>query len=135
MAQKTILIAENNPDELELLEVIFKVSNLDVSVQLTANGEEALNYLTGEKPYTDRNRYPLPALILTATRMPYRDGMSLLAWIKQQPELKAIPVIMLSSTGEKRERERAEKLGVSCYLVKPTELDELIDLVEAIGLT
>ncbi len=82
-----------------------------------------------------RNRYPLPALILTATRMPYRDGMSLLAWIKQQPELKVIPVVMLSSTGEKRERERAEKLGVSCYLVKPPELDELIDLVEAIGLT
>lgn len=49
--QKTILRAENNPDELELLEVIFKVSNLDVSVQLTASGEEALNYLTGEKPY------------------------------------------------------------------------------------
>lgn len=126
---KTILIVEDNPDERDLLEALFTLSNLDVSLQFAANGEEAVNYLSGLKPYQEP--LSIPALILTDMRMPFRDGISLLAWIKQQPELKGIPVIMLSSSGDIIERARAEKLGVSYYFVKPINLDKLIFLVKA----
>jgi CheY-like chemotaxis protein len=126
---KTLLIVEDNPDERDLLEALFTLSNLDVSLQFAANGEEAVNYLSGLKPYQEP--LSIPALILTDMRMPFRDGISLLAWIKRQPELKGIPVIMLSSSADIIERSRAEKLGVSYYFVKPMDLDKLIFLVKA----
>jgi CheY-like chemotaxis protein len=126
---KTLLIVEDNPDERDLLEALFTLSNLDVSLQFAANGEEAVNYLSGLKPYQEP--LSIPAMILTDMRMPFRDGISLLAWIKRQPELKGIPVIMLSSSADILERARAEKLGVSYYFVKPMDLDKLIFLVKA----
>lgn len=126
---KTILIVEDNPDEQQLLEALLSVSNLDVSLQLAANGEEAVNYLSGLKPYQEP--LSIPALILTDMRMPFRDGISLLAWIRLQPELKSIPVIVMSSTGDITERARVEKLGVSYYFVKPVDLNKLMFLIKA----
>ncbi|MBW4495014.1 MAG: response regulator [Oscillatoria princeps RMCB-10] len=126
---KTILIVEDNPDERQLLEALFSNINLDVYLQFAANGEEAVNYLSGLKPYQEP--LSIPALILTDMRMPFRDGISLLAWIRLQPELKGIPVIVMSSTGDIAERVRAEKLGVSYYFVKPVDLNKLMFLVKA----
>lgn len=126
---KTLLIVEDNPDERQLLEALFSVSNLDISLEFAANGEEAINYLSAIKPYQEPGS--LPALILTDMRMPFRDGISLLAWIRLQPELKGIPVIVMSSTGDIAERARVEKMGVSYYFVKPVDLNKLMFLVKA----
>ncbi|WP_017715866.1 response regulator [Kamptonema formosum] len=126
---KNFLIVEDNPDERQLLEALFSISNLDMSLVFAENGEEAVNYLSRLNPYEDP--LSLPALILTDLRMPLMDGLSLLAWIRQQPELKGIPVIVMSSTGDITERVRAEKLGISYYFVKPVDLNQLIFLVKA----
>ncbi|MCU0517430.1 MAG: response regulator [Oscillatoria sp. Prado101] len=127
---KTILIVEDNPDEQQLIEALFSISDLDLSLKFAANGEEAVNYLRGLKPYQDP--LSLPALILTDMIMPFRDGISFLAWIRLQPELNGIPVIVISSTGNLAERARAEQLGVNYYFVKPVDLNKLIFLIKAI---
>ena len=127
---KTLLIVEDNPDERQLIEALFSISDLDIYLKFAANGEEAVNYLSGLKTY--QNNLDIPAIILTDIIMPFRDGINLLAWIRLQPELKGIPVIAISSTGNLAERSRAEQLGVSYYFVKPVDLNQLMFLVKAI---
>ena len=85
----------HNDSDLIFLERAIRKAGVSVSLQLVRNGEEAVNYLLGEGKYADRERYPLPMLIITNMKMLRMNGLELLAWVKQQPNLKHLPVIVL----------------------------------------
>jgi len=107
-------------------------TELIVCVQEVENKEEATNYLKGKKSYANRERYPLPVLILISVTKPQLSGLSLLAWIKRQPELMHIPIVAISDIDKK---EQAMNLGASAYIFKTLCFTGLTEVVRTILLS
>jgi CheY-like chemotaxis protein len=122
----TILLVEDNLDNQILIRDAINKANLAVCVQLVENTEEAMRYLQGRDAYGDRDRYPLPALILTTVDMPYLLGLEFLVWVKQQPELMHLSIVTLSSSAK---MEQPLNLDSGFYFVKTPPFDRLIDIV------
>lgn len=128
-ANPTILLVEDNPDTQFFIQLAIEEANLTVSVQVVKSGQEALHYLKGQNAYAERERYPLPVLILTNVDLPRMSGLELLEWVKQQPELKQLPVVVISNSDDPYQIKRAMKLGANSYFVKTPTFDSLIDLL------
>jgi DNA-binding response OmpR family regulator len=95
------------------------------------DGEEAVVYLAGEGRYADRLRYPLPGLVLLDLKLPRRSGLEVLQWLREQQVLRRLPVVVLSSSREATDIDRAYDLGANSYLVKPVGSDALLGMVRA----
>ncbi|SDU03232.1 Response regulator receiver domain-containing protein [Verrucomicrobium sp. GAS474] len=115
---KTVLLVEDNEDDIFLMRRLFKKEAIEVPLQVVTDGKQALEYLSGTGPYRDRSRHPLPGFLFLDLKFPYLQGFEILAWIRDQPHLNGIPVAILTSSVEDRDRGRAAEFGVS-YLVKP----------------
>jgi CheY-like chemotaxis protein len=89
-----------------------------------------MEYLSGEGPYANREQHPFPHLILLDLKLPRLSGFEVLAWLRQQSGLKPVPVIILTSSREASDVEKAYQLGVNSYLVKPTAFDQLLEMTE-----
>jgi len=124
---KCILIAEDDENDLFLLRRGFASAGLTHKLVHVRNGQVALNYLTGKQPFSDRDQNPFPDLLLLDTRMPCVDGFDLLRILQSHPELRALPVVVFSSSLQ--ELERAKGLGARESLIKPTYIDEYRDIV------
>jgi CheY-like chemotaxis protein len=98
------------------------------------DGEAALCYLSGKDPYSDRNHYPLPVLILLDLKLPRKSGAEVLAWLKQQPTLKRVPVVVLTSSNEYADINNVYDLGVNAYMVKPVTFDTLVNIVQMLNM-
>ncbi|NJO42261.1 MAG: response regulator [Cyanobacteria bacterium CRU_2_1] len=130
--QWTVLVVEDSADSVLLLERAVERANIAVSLQIVGNGAEGVDYLLGRGDYGDRDRYPLPILILSNMRMPRMNGLEFLAWIKQQPNFSRIPVIVLSSAGEIEEVDRVMALGATAHFIKPFRLQDLVETIRQI---
>jgi DNA-binding response OmpR family regulator len=98
------------------------------------DGEMAVAYLSGQGQYADRNRYPLPALMLLDLKLPRKSGLEVLTWLREQPGLKRLPVVVLTSSKESVDAGHAYDLGANSYLVKPVGFDTLLEMVKALGM-
>lgn len=125
-----ILLVEDNADDVIFIQRAICKAGASVSLQIVGNGEEAVSYLLGEGSYSDRERYPFPALIITNMKMPRMNGLELLTWIKQQPTLKHLPVLVMSSSENPDEMSKVAALGGSSYFVKTSSLDALKEVVK-----
>ncbi len=125
-----VLLAEDNADDAIFIKRAIRKAGASVSLQHVENGEEAMSYLLGESFYCDRERYPFPALIVTNMKMPRMNGLELLKWIKQQPTLKHLPVLVMSSSENPDEMSKVAALGGSSYFVKTSSLDTLKEVVK-----
>lgn len=131
----TILIVEDDPNDMLLIQRALRNAHVVNSIQTVDDGEKAIAYLAGEGAYADREKYPLPALVLLDLKMPRKSGHEVLEWVgRQQSSLKRIPVVVLTSSNEKKDVHRAYDLGANSYLVKPVALDQLIEMVRTLGL-
>lgn len=124
----TILLVEDNPDDLMLLQRAFAKARIDVALHSVDNGDTAVAYLSGDGLYNDRTRYPLPAMVLLDLKLPRRSGLEVLAWLRQS-KLRRLPVVVLTSSRDAGDINRAYDLGANSYLVKPVAFDRLTDLV------
>jgi len=129
MPHTTILIVEDNPDDYELTIRSFEEVRLRNPVKWCRTGQEALDYLRREGNYAQRPSDGLPSLILLDLNMPGIDGKKVLAIVKQDPALAAIPVIILSTSGESRNVKQCYELGASTYIQKPIDFDGLVKAV------
>lgn len=102
-------------------------------VQVARDGGEAVAYLEGEGAYHDRALYPLPSLMLLDLKLPKKSGLEILEWVRSDPRYKELRVIILTSSREPRDIQRAHELGVVAYHVKPADFHEFAALVESIG--
>jgi CheY-like chemotaxis protein len=127
-----ILIAEDNEDDFFILQRAFTSAGLSATLHQAIDGEEAIQYLGGAGKYGDRVAYPLPALVLLDLKLPKIPGHDVLAWIRQRPELCGLVVIVLSSSKENSDIEKAYRLGTNAYMVKPSALNELVDAIKAL---
>lgn len=128
----TVLLAEDDPNDVLLLQRALRRLNNTCTLQVVEDGEAAIAYLAGQTPYSDRDRFPLPALLLLDLKLPRRTGHEVLAWLRQEPGLKRLPVVMLTSSRETEDVNRAYDLGVNSYLVKPVGSDALLDLLRTL---
>jgi CheY-like chemotaxis protein len=127
-----ILIVEDNDDHALLLKHGFKQANLINPLQVVRDGDEAIAYLKGEGKFSNRAEYPLPALVLLDLKMPRRDGFEVLEWIRRQPGLSSMRVVVLTTSDEMRDINRAYALGANSFLVKPIKFDDFVQLSQAI---
>jgi CheY-like chemotaxis protein len=129
-----ILLVEDNPDDVVLMERAFRKLNLLNPLISVADGEQAIRHLEAVVRGDDPQRYPLPALILLDLKLPRFSGLEVLAWLRQQPRLKRCPVVVLTSSKEAPDVRQAYDLGANSYLVKPVEFQSFVDLVRTLNL-
>lgn len=126
----TVLLVEDNPDDVLLTRRAFMRANLLNPIQAIEDGDKAIAYLAGNPPFEDRDRYPMPVLVLLDLKLPRRTGLEVLKWIRSVPTLKPLPVVVLTSSSENTDINSAYDLGANSYLVKPVGFDALFDMVK-----
>jgi CheY-like chemotaxis protein len=126
-AKKTILVAEDDSNDICLLKLAFLKAHLNVHFECVEDGEQLIKYLTTGDCSPE---HPLPELVLLDIKMPKVNGFEALEWIRRQPGLKRLLIIMLTSSDEPRDINRAYDLGANSYLVKPCRIEHLIDIAE-----
>ena len=124
-----ILLVEDSRMDVELTLDAFREARLANTISVASNGQAALDYLFGRGPYADRTTYPLPNLILLDLKLPGIDGHMVLRQIKGTPELKRLPVIILTSSKEEGDRALSYDNGANSYLVKPVSFEGFLDVV------
>ena len=130
---KTILIVEDNPQDVELTLEALSTHNLANNVIAVGDGVEAIEYLTYKGKYESRIKGN-PSVILLDIKMPRMDGIEVLEYIRADEKLKMIPVVMLTSSREEPDLVKCYKLGVNAYVVKPVGFKDFLDAVKQIGI-
>ena len=128
---KTILLAEDNPDDVWIMKRAIKAAGIASPLLVVENGREAVNYLSGEGKYADRDHYPIPCLVLLDLKMPYLSGLEVLRWIRTESRSPRTLVVFMTSSSDRRDIDEAYRLGANAYLVKPSELAKLTDMLRA----
>jgi CheY-like chemotaxis protein len=134
LAHYTVLLVEDNSTDALMIQRAFKKANLLNPVQVVDDGDKAVDYLAAQGPYADREQHPFPVLVLLDLKLPRCSGLEVLEWLKQQPTIKRLPVVVLTSSQEDADVNRAYDLGANSYLVKPVDFDSLLEMVKALGM-
>jgi CheY-like chemotaxis protein len=124
-----ILLAEDDEDDIFLVRRALRSAGLSNPLQIVRNGHEAIQYLTSEGPYADRQHYPWPCLLLLDLRMPLMDGFDVLAWLQRRHRPKDLLAVILSSSKDEADMLRASELGADAYCIKPDAYDDLVTIV------
>jgi CheY-like chemotaxis protein len=119
----TILLVEDSSDDVFFMERAMKAAGFSTPLQIAKDGKSALDYLSGINGYGDRQKFPLPSLVLLDLKLPHVLGLDVLKWIRSQSDLQVLPVIVLTSSGERSDLERAYRLGANSFMVKPAPDD------------
>jgi CheY-like chemotaxis protein len=129
----TVLLVEDDLNDIFLVKRPFKMARIPNPLQVVTDGLEAVRYLRGEGKYADRKSHPLPKLMVMDIRMPGKSGFEVLEWVKGSPgPLRRIPIIIVSSSDEMEDINRAYELGANAYMVKPMNFRAVEHLFESI---
>lgn len=123
-----VLLVEDNPGDVRLMREAFRSGGSDRNLDSVEDGEEALAYLYRKHPYTSA---PKPDLIFLDLNLPKKDGREVLSEIKQDQSLRRIPVVVLTTSEAERDISRVYELHANCYIKKPTDLDEYMEVIRA----
>src|ERR1700733_2495205 len=129
---KRILLVEDSEQDIELTLAALEAHNVANEVDTARDGAEALDYLYRRGAFAERSN-DLPVVVLLDLKMPRVDGLEVLRQIKADPELKKIPVVMLTSSREEQDLVRSYELGVNAYVVKPVNFQQFLDSVKQLG--
>ena len=128
-----ILLVEDNPDHTELIQRNLKDHRVANAIYSVSDGEAALDYLYGKGPYQDPNKFPKPHLILLDLRLPKIDGLEVLKKIKNDDDLKSIPVVVLTTSETEADIVTAYNNHANSYLVKPVDFHKFKELMDDLG--
>jgi CheY-like chemotaxis protein len=124
-----ILLVEDDANDVILIRRAFAKAGIKNPVHAVEDGDAAVAYLAGEGTYADRGDHPLPGVVLLDLKLPRRSGLEVLEWVRQSSTLRRLPIVVLTSSRESADVNRAYDLGANSYLVKPVGFDALTDLV------
>jgi two-component system response regulator len=128
-----ILMADDDADDRMLTKDALTESRVLNDLRFVEDGEELLDYLKGRGAYTDREKAPRPGLILLDLNMPKKDGREALKEIKADPELRRIPVVVMTTSKAEEDVYRSYDLGASSFITKPVTFDRLVELMRTMG--
>lgn len=129
---KTVLLVEDFDNDVILMRRFWKKEGLTDQLQVASDGQQALDYLAGRHPFTNREQHPLPCLVLLDLKLPRVMGLDVLIWIRSQAALKTLPVIVLSTSALGSDVDQAYALGANAFLVKPADVVQLADMVRSL---
>jgi CheY-like chemotaxis protein len=129
----TILLADDDPDDRQLTRDAFAENRLVNMLHTVEDGEELMEYLRRQGRYADQKNAPLPGLILLDLNMPRKDGREALKEIKADPELRRIPIVVLTTSKAEEDILRTYDLGVNSYVTKPVTFKSLVELIKVLG--
>ena len=115
-----ILLAEDDENDVLLLKRAFEKAEIQNPLFVSRDGQEAIDYLAGAGNFSNRTEYPFPALVLLDLKMPKRSGFEVLEWLRSQPVLHCLPVVVFSTSPHQHDIERAYRLGANAFVVKPS---------------
>jgi CheY-like chemotaxis protein len=130
--QFAVLLVEDDLNDIFLVKRAFKRAEIPNPLQVVTDGVEAIRYLQGEGKYADRQAYPLPRLIVMDIKMPRKTGFEVLEWIKSDGFLKRIPVVIVSSSDQAADVNKAYELGANAYMIKPVNFKSVENLFQTI---
>lgn len=130
-AGKTILLVEDNENDVLFMKRAFKNAQIPNPLEIVTDGQQAIDYLAGLNQFSDRKRYPLPILMFLDLKLPTVGGLEVLGWLRDRPEHKTLVVLVLTTSKEPSEIERAFDLGANAYLAKPSSFSELTSMMQA----
>jgi len=133
MLSQPILLVEDSPEDFETTERAFRRSGLKNPIYRCADGDDALDYLHRRGQYSDPAKAPRPGVILLDLNLPGTDGREVLSEIKQDPNLKQIPVIVLTTSKDERDIEVCYRCGANSYIQKPVDLDGFMKAIERLN--
>jgi CheY-like chemotaxis protein len=125
-----ILLADDSEDDEILFRRAVRLSGLANPVIVVRDGDATVEYLKGEGAYADRKKYPLPKVLMLDLKMPRKNGFDVLHWVKEQPQLKEMLVVVLTSSERPEDLERSENLGADSIMAKPCQPQDLNKLAE-----
>jgi CheY-like chemotaxis protein len=132
-AHPVILVAEDDDDYVLLIKQVFARAHIPNPIHVVWNGEEAISYLKGEGKYSNREEYPLPDIFLLDLKMPRVNGMEVLKWVREQPSLASLRILVLTSSDRIRDVNEAYQLGANSFLVKPLDFRDFTHLSRLIA--
>lgn len=127
-----VLAAEDEETDAYILRFAFEQAGVANPLTIVGDGQELVDYLTGEAPYGDRAIHPLPGLVTLDLKMPRMNGFNVLDWLRGRPEFTDLPVIIISSSSDEADIREARRLGARDYYVKPHLLDDFVEIARAI---
>ena len=128
----TILLVEDNEDDIFFMKRALKSAAIENPLQVVTDGQQAIDYLQGTEKFSDRTKFPFPLLVLLDLKLPHKDGHEVLSWIRAQSAFETLVVLMLTTSRERKDIEKAYLLRANSYLVKPPSAPELIEIMKAI---
>jgi len=129
----TVLMADDDPDDCLFVKDAFGETGMAKDFRCVEDGEELLSYLRRQGKYADTSLSPHPDLILLDLNMPRKDGREALKEIKLNPDLRSIPIVILTTSREERDVAESYSMGANSFITKPSDFDELIEFVRTLG--
>lgn len=131
---KTILLVEDNPDDVKLTLRAFKQSNIGNDIVHVSDGADALDYLFGTGRFAGREASDLPAVVLLDIKLPKLDGLEVLRRIRADPRTALQPVVILTSSNEEQDRMKGYQNGANSFVRKPVDFDQFLEAAKHLGL-
>jgi CheY-like chemotaxis protein len=129
----TILLVEDNDDDVFAMERALRLSEVKNPLRVVTDGQQAMDYLSGNAAYGNREQFPVPFLIFLDLKLPYFTGFQILEWMRTQPQLESTIVIVLTGSAESRDKDKAYALGARSYIVKPPTPDALKAIIGSLN--
>jgi CheY-like chemotaxis protein len=131
--QALFLLVEDDPGDALLIRRAFVQAKVLNPVQVVSTGEDAIAYLSGVGRFANRAEFPLPELVLLDLKMPGIDGFEVLRWIRAQPGIRGMRVVVLSGSDEMRDVNRAYQMGANSFLIKPVDFERFVEVSQALN--
>ncbi len=132
--ERTILLVEDNPDDVELTLRALKQYNVKNEITVVRDGADALDYLFATGAYTDRDKVALPAVVLLDLKLPKIDGLEVLQRMRGDERTKLVPVVILTSSREEQDIINSYRFGANSYVRKPVDFNQFIEAARQLGL-
>jgi CheY-like chemotaxis protein len=129
----TMLLAEDDLDDRYLISEALDESGVENRLFIVENGEDLLDYLKNRGKYADTEKYPRPGLILLDLNMPLLDGREALAEIKRDPDLRRIPIVVLTTSQKEEDIQETYAMGITGFITKPMTFSELVEVMRSVG--
>ena len=122
---KPVLLVEDEQSDIFIMQRAWKKADFENPLQIVTDGRQALEYLSGEGNFADREKFPLPCLMLLDIKLPYMSGLQVVKWLREEGPSKNIPAVFLTSSSSDMDIEQAYSYGGNAYLVKPPTPEKL----------
>jgi CheY-like chemotaxis protein len=124
-APSSVLLIEDNPDDVLLIRDAFQRAGIDCYLHVATDADEGISYLEGKGDYLDREKHPLPAVVLIDLKLPGKSGHEVLSWMNRQKSLAQVIRVVLTGSDNPADAEKSTRLGAHGYLIKPLTTEQL----------